>query len=224
MTVKWLGQAGLLFENENIKILIDPYLSDSLSELDPVKARRVPVLESLFDIKPDAVVFTHNHRDHYDPETAVRFIRAETDVTVLAPTSVWEEVRKIGGANNFVLFNALSRWTENGVKFTAVPAEHSDPYAIGVIIDDGKKIYYVTGDTLYNERIFKELPNDIYAVFLPVNGVGNNMNMTDAKEFCERIKPEIAVPVHCGLLDDIDMNMFNYKAKVVPEIYKIIEV
>lgn len=224
MRVTWLGQAGLLFENEKVKILIDPYLSDSLAELDRAKTRRVPVLEKLFDIKPDVMIFTHNHRDHYDPETVKRFIDEKTKVTVLAPVSVWGDVRKIGGSNNFVLFNALSRWTENGVMFMAIPAEHSDPYAIGVIIDDGKKKYYVTGDTLYNERIFKELPSDIYAVFLPVNGVGNNMNMVDAKAFCERIKPEVAVPIHCGMFDDVDIRAFEYKNKIVPEIYIKIEV
>lgn len=224
MTVTWLGQAGLLIENDKVQILIDPYLSDSVSELDPRKVRRVPVLKSLFDIKPDIVIFTHNHRDHYDPETVKKFIGAETRITVLSPTSVWDDVRKIGGENNFVLFNALTTWSELGVKFTAVPAEHSDSYAIGVIIDDGERKYYITGDTLYNERIFKNIPKDIYAIFLPVNGEGNNMNMRDAKAFCDRVEPEIAIPIHCGMFDDIDMSVFCYKNKVVPEIYKKIEV
>ena len=224
MTVTWLGQAGLLFENERIRILTDPYLSDSVSELDTAKTRRVPVLETLFDIKPDVMIFTHNHRDHYDPETVKRFLNEKTRVTVLAPASVWDDVRKIGGENNFVLFNALTKWTELAVEFTAIPAEHSDRDAIGVIIDDGERKYYITGDTLYNERIFERVPKDIYAVFIPVNGVGNNMNMADAKAFCERIAPKVAIPMHCGMFDDIAMDTFEYKNRVVPEIYKKIEV
>ena len=104
-----------------------------------------------------------------------------------------------------------------------MPAEHSDEYAIGVVVDDGDKKYYFTGDTLYNERVFKELPKDIHAVFLPVNGAGNNMNMADAKAFCERINPNCAVPVHCGLFDDIDMSEFQYEKRIIPEIYKEIE-
>ena len=100
-------------------------------------------------------------------------------MTVLAPSSVWGEVRKIGGNNNYVLFNRHTQWSGGGLVFTAVKAEHSDPTPIGVIIDDGEKKYYVTGDTLYNEEIFADIPDDIYAVFLPVNGVGNNMNMAD---------------------------------------------
>ena len=109
------------------------------------------------------------------------------------------------------------------MKFTAVKAEHSDISSIGVIIDDGEKKYYVTGDTLYNEEIFKDIPDDIYAVFLPVNGVGNNMNMTDAAAFCKRVNPEFAVPVHCGMFDSIDMNEFAAENKVIPQIYKEVE-
>ena len=77
---------------------------------------------------------------------------------------------------------------------------------------------------MYNEDIFSDIPNDIYAVFLPVNGVGNNMNMEDARSFCERINPEFAVPIHCGMFDDIDMNAFGYKNKVIPEIYNKIKI
>ena len=59
--------------------------------------------ESLFDIQPDVMVFTHNHLDHYDPETAPRFIGEHSALTVLAPSTVWGEVRKLGGKNNYVL-------------------------------------------------------------------------------------------------------------------------
>ena len=220
MKITWLGQAGLLFEKNGFKIMVDPYLSDCVKKVEPKNYRRVPVNENLFDISPDVMIFTHNHLDHYDPETAPRFINENTCVTVLAPSSVWTEARKLGGSNNYVQFNRHTTWTQNGIKFTAVKAEHSDPYAIGIIIDDGVKKYYITGDTLYNEDVFADIPNDIYAVFLPVNGVGNNMNMTDAKAFCERIAPKVAVPIHCGMFDEIDMNDFEAENKIVPQIYE----
>ena len=123
-----------------------------------------------------------------------------------------------------MLFNRHTSWSEEGITFTAVKAEHSDPTPIGVIIDDGNKKYYVTGDTLYNEDIFSDIPDDIYALFLPVNGVGNNMNMTDASKFAKRINPHIAIPIHCGMFDELDMDNFDYKNKYIPKIYKEIEV
>ena len=220
MKITWLGQAGLLFERDNYKIMIDPYLSDSVEEVNPQNYRRIGVKNEFFHICPDMMIFTHNHLDHFDPETVKRFITPETDMTVLSPLSVWKTVRQIGGKNNYVMFNRGTTWTENGIKFTAVKAEHSDEHSIGVIIEDGYKKYYVTGDTLYNEDVIKDIHDNIYAIFLPVNGVGNNMNMDDAKAFCEKINPQFAVPIHYGMFDDIDASTFAYKRVILPKIYK----
>ena len=219
----WLGQAGFLFRNHGFKIMGDPYLSNSVERINPKNYRRVPVNESFFEIKPDVMIFTHNHLDHYDPETVEKFITENSDILVLAPKSVWDEVRKIGGNNNYVLFNRHTSWTENGIKFTAVKAEHSDSAPIGVIIDDGEKKYYITGDTLYNEEIFEDIPDDIYALFLPVNGVGNNMNMTDATHFAKRVNAEKTVPIHIGMFDELTTEEFDCVNKVIAEIYKEIE-
>lgn len=223
MKIIWLGQAGLLFIKNGFKIMIDPYLSDSVEKINPASFRRQAVDESLFEIKPDVMIFTHNHLDHYDPETVCRFISADTNIVVLSPASVWQEVRKIGGGNNYIQFNIHTVWTENGIKFTAVKAEHSDISAIGVIIDDGDKKYYVTGDTLYNEKILGDIPNDIYAVFLPVNGVGNNMNMTDAARFAKRINAERTVPMHIGMFDEITADEFDCENKIIANIYEEIK-
>lgn len=220
MKFTWLGQAGLLIEKQDFKILIDPYLSDSVAKVNPKNYRRVPVEPRFLEIKPDLILFTHNHLDHYDPETVPHYLTAETAVTVLTPTSVWNEVRKLGGSNNYVQFNRHTRWTEGGITFTAVKAEHSDEYAIGVILDDGAKKYYITGDTLYNEDIFADLPAGLDAVFLPINGVGNNMNMVDAADFAKRTGAKKAVPLHWGLFDELDPADFPCENKVIPTIYK----
>lgn len=224
MKITWLGQAGLLFETGNVKIMVDPYLSDSVKKIQPHFWRRVPVDESFFEIKPDVIVLTHNHLDHTDPETLTHYLGENTEVCVLASGNAWDNVRKLFGGikNNYVTFNEGTEWTEKGVHFKAVYANHSDSCAIGVIITAEEKTYYVTGDTLYDERILEALPKNIDAVFLPVNGVGNNMNMADAKRFCERLNT-VAVPMHCGLFDEKDLTSFEYAKKVVPEIYKEIK-
>ena len=224
MKITWLGQAGLLFETDGVKIMVDPYLSDSVKAIQPHFWRRVPVDKSFFDIKPDIIVLTHDHLDHTDPDTLCHYLGENTEITVLASGNAWEKVRKLFGGikNNYVTFNEGTEWTEKGIHFKAVPANHSDSCAIGALITAEDKTYYVTGDTLYDERVLNALPNKIDVVFLPINGVGNNMNMTDAKRFCERIGAQ-AVPVHCGLFDEKDMNDFDYENKVVPEFYKEID-
>ena len=223
MKITFLGQAGLLFESNGFKMMIDPYLSDSVAKINPKNYRKMAIDESFFSIKPNIMIFTHNHLDHYDPETVKYFITADSNMTVLAPKSVWDDVRKIGGNNNYVLFNRHTTWTEKEMKITAVKAEHSDISPIGVIIDDGKKKYYITGDTLYNEEIFGDIPNDIYALFLPVNGVGNNMNMADAARFAKRINAQKTVPIHIGMFDELTADEFICENKVIAEIYKEIE-
>ena len=223
MRIIWLGQAGLLFEAENKIIMVDPYLSDSVEKIEPQNKRRVPVDKSFFDIKPDIIVLTHNHLDHTDPDTLKHFITQSSNMLVLASGNAWNTVRaRFGGNNNYVMFNRHSEWTEGNIKFTAVKAEHSDEHAIGFIMEAEGKKYYVTGDTLYNKNIFSDLPEGIDYVFLPINGRGNNMNMEDGKRFCEQIGAK-AIPLHCGLFDDLDMNKFGYKNKVIPTFYKEIK-
>lgn len=219
MKITWLGQAGLLLEKGDFRIMIDPYFSDSVAKVNPQNYRRVPMQEEFWAVKPDVLIFTHNHLDHYDPATAEKLLSGG-NMLVLAPGSVWGEVRKIGGNHNYVLFNRHTSWTEKGIRFTAVKAEHSDPTPIGVIIDDGERKYYITGDTLYNEEIFGDIPDDIYALFLPVNGAGNNMNKVDAARFAKKIGAKKVVPIHFGMFDELTARDFPCENKVIPEVYK----
>lgn len=221
MKVTWLGQAGLLFETNSAKILIDPYLSDSCGEKNPKSHRRMPIDESFLKIKPDAIVLTHDHLDHTDEQTLSHYLGENSAVLVLAAPNAWEHVRKFGGNNNFVRFSPSTEWTlPAGIRISAVKAEHSDPTAIGVIVDDGKKKYYATGDTLYNTDILSALPQNIDTVFLPINGKGNNMNAADASRFADAVGAIHAVPLHFGLFDDLDPHTFSHKGRVIPSIYQ----
>ena len=220
MNVTFLGQAGLLFNKNGFLIMVDPYLSDSVEKTNPQCFRRAAIDPDYLRVQPNVMIFTHSHPDHYDPETVKNYIHANSSVLVLAPQSVWDKVRKLQGNNNYVLFNRHTTWTENGIRFTAVKAEHSDGSPIGVIIDDGENKFYITGDTLYNDEIFQDIPDDIYALFLPINGRGNNMNMTDAARFAKRINPRKTVPIHTGMFDEFSAEEFECANKVVAEIYK----
>lgn len=224
MKVILLGQAGLLFDLDGVRVMVDPYLSNSVERLEPKNYRRQPIDESFFDIKPDILVLTHNHLDHTDPETLKKLFSRHNGICVLASGNAWQTVRKFGGDNNYIMFNRGTVWTENGIRFEAIHAEHSDDKAVGVIISYDGKNYYITGDTLYNKKVIKDINVPIDVVFLPINGVGNNMNMTDAAQFAREIKAKTAVPVHFGMFDSINAGKFNFKNKVIPEIYKEISV
>lgn len=223
MKITWLGQAGLLFETDGVKIIVDPYLSNSCAKLNPASDRRMPVDNKYLDMKPDVLVLTHDHLDHTDPETLEHYLAKNTGILVLASQNAWNHSREFGNGHNYVMFNRHTEWTHKDIKFTAVKAEHSDTFAIGVIIEAEGKRYYVTGDTLYNTEIFADLPGDIYAIFLPINGKGNNLNMYDAARFAEKSGAKKVVPVHFGLFDNLNPEDFNCENKVIPNIYKEIE-
>lgn len=223
MKITFLGQAGLLFDLDGVKVMIDPYLSNSVEKVEPKNYRRQPIDESYFDIKPDILILTHNHLDHTDPETLEKLFSKHNGICVLASGNAWQTVRKFGGDNNYIMFNRGTVWTEKSIKFEAVHAEHSDDRAIGVIISYGGSNYYITGDTLYNKKVINDINLPIDAVFLPINGAGNNMNMTDAARFAEIIKAKVAVPVHFGMFDNLNPEDFNFKNKVIPQIYKEIK-
>ena len=212
MKVTWLGQAGLLFEIGKIKIIVDPYLSDNCQKVNPKSVRKIPVNDKFLALKPDVLILTHKHLDHTDPETLKYYLENDEEITVLAPKGTWEIVREFKGNHNYVMFNRQTEFTAEGICFKAVYAEHSDENAIGVCFEYDKKVFYVTGDTLYNNRIFDELPKHINYVFLPVNGKGNNMNIKDAERFAKKCRAKNIVPIHWGMFDDLsesDVKMEN---------------
>ena len=221
MKVTWLTQAGLLFDTGKIKIMVDPYLSNSVAEqLEPEKYRRMPVDESVFDIKIDMLLITHDHLDHLDPETLERFLKNDgSSITVLAGENAYKKLRGFGGKHNYVLLTPHSVWSEGGVTVYSVHAEHSDRTAVGFIIDDGKDTFYVSGDTLYNYDVIDDVldlvEDGVSYAFLPINGVGNNMNASDAADFAYEIGAKCAVPIHYGLFDNIDPEVFDFEDKML---------
>lgn len=219
--VTWLGQAGLLLEFDALRVMIDPYLSDSIAQIDPQKHRRTPVDPAVWDVQPDMMIFTHDHRDHYDEETARRFLTADRRMTVLSPFSVWQKVRGIG-RHNCVLLSPGVEWTQGGVTVCAVPAAHSDPHALGVLLKTKDFCAYVTGDTLYSRRVIEAIDAPVDVVFLPVNGEGNNMNAQDAARFARAIGAKRAAPLHIGLFDDMTAEDFPFEGRLALPLFRAI--
>ena len=86
----WLGQSGFLVQWRNQHLLIDPYLSDSLTKkyaaTDKPHVRmteRVVEPEELDFI--DVVSSSHNHTDHLDPDTLQPLLRVNPAVKLVIP-------------------------------------------------------------------------------------------------------------------------------------------
>jgi L-ascorbate 6-phosphate lactonase len=228
MKVTWLTQAGLLLKTSNLTIMVDPYLSDSLGEKDEKKRRRIPVCEQFLSLRPDVLLITHEHEDHLNPETLSKILDTDKPITVLAPKNAYFKLREYAGPHNYVLLNPHSVWTEGEVTFYAVHAEHSDPTAVGFIIDDQNGTYYISGDTLYNYDVIDDVldlvEDGVDCAFLPINGLGNNMNAHDAADLAYEIEAKHAIPLHYGLFDDISPDSFDFEDKIILEAYKEVEI
>jgi len=228
MKVTWLTQAGLLFENDRISVLVDPYLSDSLGEHNDKKKRMIPVDKRYLEVTPDVILITHSHGDHLDSKTLSAFLsRTDKEITVLASASAYKQIMALGYSHNIVLLSPHSVWSENGVTFYSIRAEHSERDAVGFILDDGDKTYYISGDTLYNFDVIDDcldlVEDGVDYAFLPINGKGNNMNAKDAADFAYEIGAKVAIPVHYGLFDSVDPDDFDFDDKKILEPYKSIE-
>src|SRR5437764_2197136 len=86
----WLGQSGFLVQWQNHYLLLDPYLSDSLTEkyanTDKPHVRmteRVIEPERLDFI--DVVTSSHNHTDHLDRDTLVPLLKANPKMELVIP-------------------------------------------------------------------------------------------------------------------------------------------
>lgn len=220
MKVTWLTESGLLFDTGKIKIMVDPYLSDSA---DGGRKRKIAPSESFLSLTPDVLLITHSHPCHLDEKTLEKILGGRA-VTVLAPETSYERLLSFGGAHNLVLISPHTVWSEGGVTFYAVHAEHSDRCAVGYIIDDGKKSYYVSGDTLYNYDVIDDVldlvPDGVDFAFLPINGRDNNMNATDAADLAYEIGAKCAVPVHYGLFDDVNPESFDFDDALIIKPYE----
>ena len=221
MRVTWLTQSGLLFENSRARIMVDPYLADTMGELDQRKKRKIPADRSFLESTPDLILITHDHVDHCNEESLKALLSTDRAVTVLASESAYGHLMKMGlpYQHNIVLLAPHTVWSERGITFYAVHAEHSDRTAIGFIIDDGKKTYYVSGDTLYNYDVIDDVldlvEDGVDYAFLPINGRGNNMNAKDAADFAYEIDAKHAIPTHYGLIDEIDPRDFDFDDRVI---------
>lgn len=225
MKIYFLGQAGFLIISNRKKILIDPYLSNNVANFEPANIRRQHIDDSFLKIKPDYILISHCHLDHYDKETLKYYLKNGDDVSVICPSSVFYDIKSIWEKPKYILLKEGSKYHESFFDVLGIKCKHSDPFAIGFLLTIENKKLYFTGDTLFDESIFnsKEI-FDVDFLALPINGVGNNMNINEASIFATRLNAKIAIPIHYGMFDTIDPNKFEYPNKKILKIYQSLNI
>ena len=86
----WLGQSGYLLLWKGKRVLIDPYLSDSLTKKYAATNKpHIRMSERVVDpqlLKNILIVTSsHNHTDHLDGETLIPIIKNNPNITFIIP-------------------------------------------------------------------------------------------------------------------------------------------
>jgi L-ascorbate metabolism protein UlaG (beta-lactamase superfamily) len=189
-------------------LLLDPYLSDSLTEkyegtptphvrmtrrvVDPVRLGFV-----------DVVTSSHGHTDHLDPAT----LQALRPHALVCPTGV----RDLASERAKVVPNVVDvdeTVVVGGFRLTAVRADHDVPGgAVGFVVERGGWTLYHSGDTTAYAGLGQQLrPFELDIALLPINGQLGNMDGREAAGVAKDARARLAIPCH------FDMFEFNTAA------------
>jgi L-ascorbate metabolism protein UlaG (beta-lactamase superfamily) len=221
----WLGQSGFLVQSDGRHLLIDPYLSDSLTKkYAQTDKPHVRMTERVVDPARldfiDVATSSHNHTDHLDAETlkplraanpGLQFVIPEANRTFIA--------ERLGVPPEWPLgLNDGESVEAEGFRFHAVPAAHEQVdrdaagrcLYLGYVIETGGVRIYHSGDCMLYDGIADRIaPFAVDLALLPVNGsaperrVAGNFSGREAAWLAREIGARLAVPMH------YDMFTFN---------------
>jgi L-ascorbate metabolism protein UlaG (beta-lactamase superfamily) len=175
----WLGQSGFLLQWQGVHVLLDPYLSDSLTRkyaaTDKPHVRMKPMVVDPKLLRfVDVVTSSHNHTDHLDAETLgalwgrPAMLISEVNRAFVAERLGIDEAAPVGLSDGESVELC-------GIRFTGVMSAHEEPRPefLGFVLQFGGWSVYHSGDTvLYEGMVEKLKPFGVDVALLPINGRG----------------------------------------------------
>ena len=190
MKIRPLGQSGYILKTKSTEIIIDPYLSDSVNRVAG-RPRLLPIPINPSDISCDAVICTHDHLDHLDPDTVSHINENQLFIT----TAEGKEKLISLGKTSVKALSMGETLKIGDITLRAVFADHTVE-AFGLIVNTENKTLYFSGDTLFNERLFKISEYKPDMTFICINGKLGNMNVDEALTVAKKIGAKTNIPNH----------------------------
>jgi L-ascorbate metabolism protein UlaG (beta-lactamase superfamily) len=243
----WLGQSGYLLQWNGKRILIDPYLSDSLTKkyltTDKPHTRMSELVvapELLKNIS--AVTSSHNHTDHLDAETLMPVLKNNPSIKFLIPEANRNFVaERVKCDIDFPIgLNDKQTQSMDGFTFHGIPAKHNEidrdengncKY-MGYVIEFGNYKVYHSGDTLWFDEMVDLLkPFNVDVILLPINGnkpernVAGNLDCREAAELGKAINAKCVIPCHYDMFEfnTADVNDFVKETEKINQPYKVLK-
>lgn len=217
LSLWWLGQSGWLVMFEGKGLLVDPYLSDSLTvKYAQTDKPHVRMTERVVDparlSNIIAATSSHNHTDHLDAETLLPVWKSNPEMRVItAAANTAFAANRLGCEEAAFLpiddgdSICIGPYTLYGVRSAH---EHVSPEFIGLVIEAGGRRIYHPGDcVLYEGLAAKVEPFRVDVALLPVNGslperrVAGNFWGREAAQLAKEIGAKLAVPMHYDMFE-----------------------
>jgi L-ascorbate metabolism protein UlaG (beta-lactamase superfamily) len=242
----WLGQSGYLLQWKGKRVLIDPYLSDSLTkkyaQTDKPHIRmseRVCDPHLLYGIS--ILSSSHNHTDHLDAETLIPLLANNPNAAFIVPEANREFVaaRVHCDPESLIGLNDRHQIRIDEFTFHGIPAKHNEIERdeeghcryLGYVIEFGKWKIYHSGDTLWFDGMEDLLrPFQLDLALLPINGneasrkVAGNLDCREAAQLAKAVGASCVIPCHYDmfLFNTADVRDFEREAKALQQPYRVL--
>jgi L-ascorbate metabolism protein UlaG (beta-lactamase superfamily) len=233
----WLGQSGFLVENDGRFLLMDAYLSDSLTRKYALTdLPHVRMSERVVDPARlgfvSVVTCSHSHTDHMDQETIRPLLEANPAMRLVIPEAARQlAAERLGvepgrplGMNDGVTLEAA------GFTIHGLPSAHderqTDPSGndrwLGYVVEAGGWRLYHSGDTRDYDGLSARLAGfRLDLGLLPINGwaaerrVAGNLDAAEAAALAYRSGMRLVVPHHFDMFEfnTADPGVFEAEAR-----------
>lgn len=219
----WLGQSGFLLKWGARHLLLDPYLSDSLTakyaatDKPHVRLTRRVIDPARLDFI-DVVTSSHNHTDHLDAETLQPLFAANPRLKMAAP-----EANRAFAAGRAGIEPSRIIGLDDGLKarvggfeLTGIAAAHEELLRdsegrcvfLGYVVRLGEWSLWHSGDTVLYDGLAERLrPHRIDIAIAPINGsrperrVAGNMEGPEAARLAREIGARLVIPCHFEMFE-----------------------
>jgi len=221
----WIGGATFILSIGNLQIACDPVLCEKGTIQDYFWFKSARIEEPVYNEKDfdniDLWLITHNHEDHLD---SIGLSKISNRTSVVSNKNASKKLQK-KGLNDLTILS----WGETKkyslkdyeIEVEAIPAIHGinplsalfagkvNGYYLTISNGKEKVRIYITGDTVYKNRIIKTFESRKIDLLIPNMGAAKQgswimtltLNSTMLKKMISRLNPKTIIPVHYGTFE-----------------------